>query len=129
MARRACLQNAIQHDGTCQPKGLMGRIMGAHEEFRGDPGAVMKALMAAGAEVNAMSLDEQKAALEAEAPELLEAKKQEKRTGLKPLKNAEQGQVVLRFAPNPNARSLRPQPRRGHHGRVRTHVRLSLIHI
>ena len=51
MARRACLQNAVQHDGQCQPKGLMGRIMGAHPEFRDDPGAVMKALMAAGADV------------------------------------------------------------------------------
>lgn len=102
VARLACLQNAIQHGGQCQPKGLMGRIMGQHPEFRDDPGAVMKALMAAGAEVNAMSLEAQQVALEADAPELLETKKQEKRTGLKPLKNAEQGKVVLRFAPNPN---------------------------
>ena len=102
MARRACLQNAVQHDGQCQPKGLMGRIMGAHPEFRDDPGAVMKALMAAGADVNAMGLDAQKQALAAEAPELLEVKKKERNTGLKPLPGVEEGKVVLRFAPNPN---------------------------
>ncbi len=101
VARLACLQNAVEHEGTCQAKSLMGRIMGAHPEFRSDPGAVMKALMAAGQEVNAMDLDQQRAALEAEAPELLETKKKEKRTGLKPLPDAE-GKVVLRFAPNPN---------------------------
>lgn len=81
----------------------MGRIMGSHPEFRSDPGAVMKALMAAGAEVNAMGLDAQRAALEEEAPELLEAKKQERRDGLKPLPGADDvDKVVLRFAPNPN---------------------------
>ncbi len=102
IARRFCLQNAVQHGGQCNPKSLMGRVMGGHPEFRGDPGAVMKELMAAGATVNAMSLEEQQAALEAEAPDLLEVKKKERRTGLKELPGAEQGKVVLRFAPNPN---------------------------
>ncbi len=103
IARRFCLQNALQHEGTCQPKGLVGRVMGGHPELRGDPGAVVKALMAAGAEVNAMTLDEQRAALEADAPELLEIKKKERITGLKPLPGADQvKKVVLRFAPNPN---------------------------
>ena len=38
-----------------------------------------------------------------EAPEVLEEReKQVKREGLPELKNAEQGKVVLRFAPNPN---------------------------
>ncbi len=103
VARRFCLQNAIQHEGTCQAKALMGRVMGAHPEFRADAKAVMAALIAAGDEVNAMSLDEQKAALAADAPELLETKKKERRTGLKPLPGADDvDKVVLRFAPNPN---------------------------
>ncbi len=103
VARRFCLQNAIQHDGTCQPKGLVGRVMGAHPEFRSDPGAVIAALTAAGQAVNAMGLEAQKAELASDAPELLEAKKKERRTGLKPLPGADQlKKVVLRFAPNPN---------------------------
>ncbi len=102
IARRFCLQNAVQHGGQCNPKSLVGRIMGGHPEFRADPGAVMKALMAAGAAVNAMSLEDQQAELAAAAPELLEVKKKERRTGLKELPGAEKGKVVLRFAPNPN---------------------------
>lgn len=80
----------------------MGRIMGTHPEFRSRAGDVMQALQAAVAEVNAMNADAQQAALEAEAPELLETQKRERNTGLKPLPGAVQGKVVLRFAPNPN---------------------------
>src|SRR5688500_17406296 len=83
LARRTCLQNAVQHGGKCEPKGLVGRILGGHPEHRGHPAEVLAALTEAAAAVNAMSLDEQKAALEAEAPELVNAPKKERRTGLK----------------------------------------------
>ncbi len=102
LARRTCLQNAVQHGGKCEPKGLVGRIMGAHPEHRADAAGVMAALTAAAAAVNAMAPEEQKAALEAEAPDLLNVQKKERRTGLKELPNAEKGKVVMRFAPNPN---------------------------
>lgn len=102
IARRTCLQNAVQHGGKCEPKGLVRRILGGHMEHRGDPASVMAALTEAAAAVNAMSLDEQKAALEAEAPDLVNAPKKERRTGLKELPNAVKGKVVMRFAPNPN---------------------------
>ncbi|MHB1261343.1 MAG: glutamate--tRNA ligase, partial [Thermoplasmatota archaeon] len=106
IARRMCLQNALQHDGKCEPKGLVGRIMGGHPEFRSDPKAVTQALVEAAAVVNAMSLAEQQAALEAEAPELLNVQKKEKRVGLKELPNVRmvdgKPHVVMRFAPNPN---------------------------
>lgn len=101
LARRLCLQNAVQHGGTCQPKALTGRILGAHPEYRSDPRAVAAALEAAAAEVNSLGLEAQKDALAAEAPELLETRKKERRSGLKPLPDA-QGKVVMRFAPNPN---------------------------
>ncbi len=101
IARRFCLQNAIQHEGKCEPKGLIGRVMGGHPEFRSDPRAVAAALEEAGAVVNAMPLEAQKAALEVEAPELLNVQKKEQRKGLKELPNVK-GKVVLRFAPNPN---------------------------
>lgn len=102
LARRMCLQNAVQHDGKCEPKGLVGRIMAAHPEHRANAAGVMAALQQAGAAVNAMSLPEQQAALQAEAPELLTVQKKERRVGLKELPNAVKGKVVMRFAPNPN---------------------------
>jgi glutamyl-tRNA synthetase len=101
LARRIVLQNAVQHGGKAEPKGLVGRIMGGHPEHRGNPQAVLAALVQAAEAVNALSADEQRAALEAEAPDLLQAPKKEKREGLKPLPNVK-GKVVLRFAPNPN---------------------------
>jgi glutamyl-tRNA synthetase len=102
LARRTVLQNAVQHGGKAEPKGLVGRIMGGHPEHRGNPQGVLAALTEAAAAVNAMAPEEQKAALEAEAPELLNVQKKEKQVGLKPLPNATKGQVVMRFAPNPN---------------------------
>src|SRR6185369_2280238 len=102
LARRTVLQNAVQHGGKAEPKGLVGRIMGGHPEFRSDPRAVAAALEAAAAVVNAMAPEDQKTALEAEAPDLVNAPKKEKREGLKPLPNATKGAVVMRFAPNPN---------------------------
>lgn len=101
LARRMCLQNAVQHGGRCEPKGLVGRIMAGFPEHRANAAGVAAALVAAGAVVNAMAPEEQKAALSAEAPELVDAPKKERRTGLKELPNVK-GKVVMRFAPNPN---------------------------
>src|SRR5262245_24157761 len=76
--------------------------MGAHPEHRANAGGVLVALTEAAAVVNAMTPEQQKAALESEAPEMLNAPKKERRTGLKELPNATKGKVVMRFAPNPN---------------------------
>ncbi|MEA3190875.1 MAG: glutamyl-tRNA synthetase [Thermoplasmata archaeon] len=101
LARRMCLQNAVQHGGKANGKQLVGRIMASQPELRAQAAAVAAALEAAAAAVNAMAPEAQKAALEAEAPELLQVQKKEKRAGLKELPNV-QGKVVMRFAPNPN---------------------------
>ncbi len=101
LARRFCLQNAVQHGGKANGKALAGRILGTHPELRSQAAAVGAALEAAAAQINAMTPEEQRAALEAEAPEMLQVQKKEQRTGLKPLPNV-QGKVVMRFAPNPN---------------------------
>lgn len=104
VARRYCLQNAVQYNGVADPKSTMGKVMGENPELRARAGEVMPALMKAAAAVNAMAPEEQRAALEAEAPELLEVKKREKLEGLKPLPGLDRlkGKPVLRFAPNPN---------------------------
>lgn len=107
LARRLCLQNAVQHGGKANGKALVGRVMASHPEYRSQAQAVAEALVAAANTVNAMSLEEQNAALAAEAPELLNQPKKEQRTGLKPLPNVQNGpdgkpRVVMRFAPNPN---------------------------
>ncbi|MHB8633482.1 MAG: glutamate--tRNA ligase [Thermoplasmatota archaeon] len=101
LARRLCLQNAVLHEGRAEAKGLVGRVMAGHPEYRPQAAAVLAALEAAAAAVNALTSDEQRAALEAEAPDLVQAPVRERRTGLRELANVT-GEVVLRFAPNPN---------------------------
>ena len=54
LARRLCLQNAVLHGGKANGKGLVGRVMASHPEFRPQAAAVTQALMAAEAAVNAM---------------------------------------------------------------------------
>jgi glutamyl-tRNA synthetase len=101
LARRLCLQNAVQHGGRCNPKALVGRVMASHPELRSQAAAVAAALEAAGAAVNALAAEAQRVALEAEAPELLSVQRKEARKGLRELPNV-RGRVVMRFAPNPN---------------------------
>lgn len=101
LARQLCLQNAHLHGGKCNPAGLLGRIMASHPELRSQAAAVREALTAEGAKVNAMTPQDQAAALAAEAPQLLVVERKERRLGLKELPNV-RGGVVMRFAPNPN---------------------------
>ena len=101
LARRLVLQNAVLHEGKANARGLVGRVMANHPDLRSQAAAVTAALMAAEVTVNAMAPEAQRAALEAEAPELLTVQKKEQRVGLKPLPNVK-GKVVMRFAPNPN---------------------------
>jgi glutamyl-tRNA synthetase len=112
VVRRFLLQNAVQY-GSADAKSAMGKIMAAHPELRVRAQEVMPALLAAADAINAMEPDARRAALEAEAPELVARKKQERRTGLKPLpgvtldadgvgRTASGSKVVMRFAPNPN---------------------------
>ncbi len=101
LARLYCLQNAVEY-GKADPKSTMGKLMGEHPELRPQARDVMPALIKAAEAVNALSADEAREELEQQAPEMLSRKKQERREGLKPLPNAEKGNVVLRFAPNPN---------------------------
>src|ERR1041385_5161988 len=91
LARRTVLQNAVQHGGKAEPKGLVGRIMGAHPEHRANAAGVLAALTEAATAINAMTPEAQKAALEAEAPGMVNAPKKERRTGLRELPNATKG--------------------------------------
>jgi len=93
------LQNALKYNGHANPGALMGKVMGEFEELRKDPKKASMLIKEAVDKVNLLSIEKQKEELEKKAPELLEEKKSEKREGLKELKNAKSGKVVMRFAP------------------------------
>lgn len=108
-AKTAALVNALDHDGEAQPGAVVGRLMAAHPELRDRPDEVQAAARAAVDEVNALSEDDQRAELEALDPSLVPgaaaeggaAEAQEEPRGLPDLPDVD-GDVIMRFAPNPN---------------------------
>ena len=101
--RLLLLVNATKHDGAAQPKAVLGAVLGNHPELRSDARSVMELAGRIAGEVNAMTPEQQSAALDDlgyEAPE------KEGPKGLHPLLDASgsewSGEVVMRFAPGPS---------------------------
>ncbi len=98
-ARILALQNAVKHKGVANAKALIGGMIGQHPELKARMGELHELLEVVTAEVNALSSDEQEAELRRHKPDF---DKKVEPQGLKPLPNAEQGKVVLRFEPSPS---------------------------
>ncbi len=100
------IQNSLQYDGQGQLSSVMGKVMGTYPEARPHAKDLTLIIKKFVEEANNLAenqgLEHLRKILEENAPELLERKIKEKREGLPELKNAIQGKVVLRFAPNPN---------------------------
>ncbi|MEE3134920.1 MAG: glutamate--tRNA ligase family protein, partial [Candidatus Thermoplasmatota archaeon] len=100
------IQNSLQYEGKGQLGSVMGKVMGTFPEARKHAkeltGIIKEHVEKANNLAKEKGFEHLKNILEENAPELLEKKIKEKRTGLPDLKNAEDGKVVLRFAPNPN---------------------------
>lgn len=104
--RKYAMQNAVEYNGAGQAGSVLGRLLGERADLRSrarDLKSLVEAEVAAANEMASTNgVEAVREALAATNPEALERQKQEKRTGLKPLPNATQGEVILRFAPNPN---------------------------
>ena len=97
--RKYALQNAIRYEGKANPGNIIGKVIGENPELKTKGKELMKEIQQIVKEVNKLGIEKQTAELEKLAPELLEKKAVEKEA-LKPLKNAEKGKVVMRFAPS-----------------------------
>ena len=106
LIRKYAMQNALEYDGKGQAGSVQGRILGEVPELRQHAKHLFGVLTPAIEEANQLWNDEGpeavKAVLEAEAPDALEKRVKERREGLPELPNAVKGEVILRFAPNPN---------------------------
>ncbi|MCH2639068.1 MAG: glutamate--tRNA ligase [Candidatus Thalassarchaeum sp.] len=104
--RKYAMQNTVEYDGAGQPGSVLGRLLGERSDLR--PRAkelkslVEKEVEAANKMAKENGINAVRDSLAATNPEALERQKQQKRVGLKPLPNAIEGKVILRFAPNPN---------------------------
>ncbi|HUT81509.1 MAG TPA: glutamate--tRNA ligase [Candidatus Bathyarchaeia archaeon] len=97
------LENAVKHNGTANDKSVMQKIMASHPELRKEAKIILTSVEETVAVVNKQPLQEQIDNLKKIAPELLEKKESEKREyKLEDLEQAKMGEVVTRYAPEPN---------------------------
>ncbi len=106
IVRKYALQNAVEYDGAGQTGSVLGRILGERSDLRKKAKEIKQLVDIEVKNANNMAknegVDSVRKLLESINPEALNRQKQVKRTGLKDLPNAEKGNVILRFAPNPN---------------------------
>jgi glutamyl-tRNA synthetase len=95
LARKYALKNAVEYEGECNSGAVIGQIM-AEEDF--EPGKVQQIAGRVCGEINSMSLGEQKEALE----EYEFEEEEHEHDPIPDLEDAEDKEVVVRFAPNPN---------------------------
>lgn len=103
IVRKYCLQNAVLHNGKANEKSVMQKIMTTHTELRKEAKKISELVEQLVPKINEINPDAQKEELMQIDPSLFETKVVEKRVrDVPPLKNAEMGNVVTRYAPEPN---------------------------
>lgn len=92
--------NAVKY-GKANEKAVMGKVMAENPEFRSRAKEILELVKECISEFERMKKEEIEELIQKYSPEKLE-KRREQTTALPPLENAEKGEVVMRFAPNPN---------------------------
>ncbi|MCW4028637.1 MAG: glutamate--tRNA ligase [Candidatus Bathyarchaeota archaeon] len=100
--RKAALLNAVGHDGKAQAGAMVGKVLGEKAELRSRVKELSAVIGEVVAEVNGLSLAEQKAIVEKNWPETQKKHEAEEKK-LPPLPNADKYKVIVtRFSPNPD---------------------------
>ncbi|MCL5876669.1 MAG: glutamate--tRNA ligase [Candidatus Bathyarchaeota archaeon] len=100
--RKAALLNAVGHDGKAQAGAMVGKVLGERADLRSKVKELSGVINAVVAEVNGLSLSEQKAIVEKNWPETQKKHEVEEKK-LSPLPNADKYKLITtRFSPNPD---------------------------
>ena len=113
LIRKYALINAYEHGGKAAQGPVLGKVIAARPDLRGQAKALAKLVEDIINEVNRMSVEEIKREVEEKYPEAITKKREVEEKALPPLPNADKYEVIItRFAPNPDAPlhlgSLRP---------------------
>jgi glutamyl-tRNA synthetase len=99
--RKYALQNALQFEGKATMGAVLGKVMAENAELRPKAKEVSGIAKSIISDVNKMSVEDQRKALEGLAPELLVKEVKHREMGLPDLKDVT-GEVRMRMAPNPS---------------------------
>lgn len=101
LIRKYALQNALQFQGKATVGAVLGKVMAENPELRQKAKEVSTSAKGIIDEVNRLSPEAQRKALEDLAPELLVKEVKQRELGLPDLRNVH-GEVRMRMAPNPS---------------------------
>ncbi len=101
VVRKYALQNAVLYGGKATLGSVLGKVMAENPDLRSKAKEITAVAKGIVDEINRMSPEDQKKALESESPELLVKETKAREVGLPDLKNV-QGEVRMRMAPNPS---------------------------
>jgi len=96
------LLNAVKHSGRAEVGAVVSKVLGDNPSLRAQAKDVARAAADVVKRVNSMPAEGQEQMLLERYPEATQAKKEEGRTELPPLRGAVKGQVVLRLPPEPS---------------------------
>jgi glutamyl-tRNA synthetase len=101
-ARKYALQNAVQFNGTANPKAVAGKVIADFKDKDLSPNEIYKISSMICSEINKIPIEQQMTELEKLAPELLKKERKERDFTLPKLPDAKMRKVVTRFPPEPN---------------------------
>jgi len=103
LIRKFALLNAVKHEGKAQTGPVVGKVLAEKPELKAKAKEITVLINKVVAEINALTLEEQKRIIEEKWPEMLTREKVEEAKRLPPLPNADKYAVVVtRFSPNPD---------------------------
>ena len=97
IAKKHALLNAVKYGGKANMKAVIGKVM---SEVKGNAAEIIPVIREVVEEINKLSLEEQEETMEKLGIKVEERKAEKKK--LPPLPNAEKGEVITRFPPEPN---------------------------